>query len=576
MGRNYGSPSAARSRSPEAGWYDRCLAALTALRPNDAFDMTGIQLSRLINTLLVGLLLAFGAVYKLSGDVYAFWPEALLAAAMALTLIGSFRSGLVQRRYEDILQAFCYLTAAWFIFLAARNGFDPTYAVGLLFIIPGIGVGYGVVAQRFAPLAAFFAVCAGVSSALCYAMVGPGATALLFVASLICISFVTMFVAAGWLAARKKYRASEQRYRAVVEQSSDGIYLLDAATNTFLDANRAFCEMAGVTVGRLQGMTVEELFLPIGDESTSSHGAEDRVAERHLLRSDGALIAVELRINRIAHAGGDIHSVLVHDIQARKEYEERLLRAKESAEEIANFKSSLLTNMSHELRTPLSSILGWAAVLTDEVPDRHRELVGLIKKSGQRLHHTLDSVIELAHLHANAKTLRPALVDVKDVVVAVSEDMRAHAEAKGLEMTIECLEDAAWAEVDPACFRRILIHVLDNAVKFTDFGSVSVKMHRTGDEIGIAVTDTGEGISEAFLPSIFEEFKQESAGLSRDHEGNGLGLAIAQRLAELLSGRIDVQTERGVGSTFTILIPAAHQRIISEGRRRERQLARTG
>ena len=576
MGLNYGLGSAAHSRVSEIGWYQRSLSALTSLHPDGAFNLSGIQLCRLINVLIVGLLLTFGAVYMLSGGIYSFWPQAVLAAALIFALIGSFRSGFVQDRYEDVLQALCYLTAAWFIYLAARNGFDPTYAVGLLFIIPGIGVGYGVIAQRYAPLAVFFAICAGVSSALCYIMAGAGATTLLFTASLICISFVTMFVAAGWLAARKKYRESEQRYRAVVEQSSDGIYLFDAATNTFLDANRAFCDMAGVPVGQLRSMALEELLLPIDDDSSGFHDAEDRVAERQMLRSDGTLVPVELRINRLSHAGGDILSVLVHDIQARKEYEDRLLRAKESAEEIANFKSSLLTNMSHELRTPLSSILGWAAVLADEVPDGHRELVGLIKKSGLRLHHTLDSVIELAHLHANAKTLRPALVDLKDIVVAVSEDMRGQAEAKGLDMSIDGLEDAAWAEVDPACFRRVLVHVLDNAIKFTDYGSVSVSMRRFGDELAIAVTDTGEGISDAFLPSIFEEFKQESAGLSRDYEGNGLGLAIANRLAELLEGRIDVQTERGVGSTFTIYIPAAHQRIISEGRRREREFARTG
>lgn len=521
---------------------------------------------RLVSLLMVVLLLTFGAVYKLTDatGVNSFLPEIVLALAQLAVLGASYHLPLLRRHYGQVMKTFCYLTVGWFIALAALNGFDSNYAVGLLFIVPGLGVGYSVASRQILPLAGFFLFACVAASAACIAAAGAGAASLFFVASLLCISLVTMFVAAGWLDAQKRYLASEERYRAVVEQASDGIYMLDAETLACLDANRAFCQMAGMSLTELRNTSIRDLIDHLPNHQRESNERPDTkqsiVKERMLRCADGTKRLVELKVDRISHQDGDMLSVVVHDITSRRNYEERMRTAQANAAEIASFKSSLLTNMSHEIRTPICSILGWTAVLRDELPEHQRELVRLIEESGKRLHNTLDSVIELAHLNANARKLKPTTVDLPSLISDVAASFAAPSEGEGAEIVFEKSSRPIWAELDAVCLKRVLHHLLDNAVKFTKEGKITVSVKQMGPEIAIAVEDTGIGIGEEFLPAVFDEFRQESAGLARDHEGNGLGLAIARRLTELLEGRIEVTSERGVGSTFTVFVPGRQEK----------------
>ncbi len=532
---------------------------------NDPSDSNSeLQLSRLVSLLMVVLLLTFGAVYKVT-DVNgnnSFWPEMALAFAALFTFAASYRIEFVRLHFDVALRLLCYLAATWFIVLASTNGFLPNYAVGLLFIIPGLGVGYSVTLRRVGPLVLFFGLTVAASSVSVAVFGESSVTPSLYIGSLFCIALVTLFVAAGRLDAQKQFHAIEECYRAVVQQASDGIYLLDAESLSFIDANPAFCVMTGLTLSELKQKAITDLVVAPSDApgNYSDHlfrGRQAHIAERMLRRADGSNLYVELHIDRIRYADRDVLSVVVHDISARKEYEERLVKAKENAEEISSFKSSLLANMSHEIRTPLCSILGWTTVLNDELPESHRELIRLIERSGRRLHNTLDAVLELAQLDANFRKLEPTLVDVSEEVRSIAGAVRLQAERKGIALSVDVDCEPAWAQLDVSCLRRVLNHLVDNAIKFTNAGSVSFSVDATDSKVRIDIIDTGIGISEDFLPSIFEEFKQESVGLDRDHEGNGLGLAIVSRLVELLGGTIDVRSQRGAGSAFSITLPTA-------------------
>lgn len=522
-----------------------------------------IQLTRLVSLLMVVLLLTFSAVYKImdSSGSLAFWPELLLAATALCGIATSYRSERIRRHFNVALRVLCYLTAIWFITLSVLNEFLPNYAVGLLFILPGLGVGYSVTLRTIGPLVKFFGVTVSWASIACVLYAGPGIAPAFFVSSLICISLVTLFVAAARLDAEKQFHASEERYHAVVQQASDGIYLLDAETLTFLYANPAFCRMIGRTLSELKGKTMANLLVSHPHFAAESPGQSFRaghaqVDERVLRRADGTVFFAELRMNRIRYTDRDVLSVVVHDISSRKEYEKRLVAAKENAEEIARFKSTLLANMSHEIRTPLSSILGWTSVLNDEVPEDQREVVKLIEVSGRRLHRTLDSVLELALLEANTRRVQPHLIDVKEELHAVVSSMQMQAEKKGLNVIVDDRCPDALSRLDASCLRRVLRHLLDNAIKFTDAGEISVVVDRHASDIRIKIRDTGVGVSDDFMPSIFEEFKQESHGLDRNHEGSGLGLAIVKRLVDLMGCRISVESRRGDGSTFSIILPS--------------------
>lgn len=535
-------------------------ARIEKLLRRDAHHRDELQLTRLVSLLTVVLLLTFGAVYKITEGVgmLAFASEMVLAFFALFLLATSYHSATVRSYYHVAVRLLCYLTALWFITLAALNNFLPDYAVGLLFILPGLGVGYSVTLKRIGQLVTFHGLTVLTATVACVLFGDSGIDPVLFVVSLVCISLVTLFVAAGRLDAEKQFHASEERYQAIVQQASDGICLLDAEKHTFLDVNPAFCRMIGRSRSELVGKPFTEL-LPTPEPVSWDQAlrAQAHVVEQTLRRFDGSVFCSELRVDRIRYANRSVVSVVVQDVSKRKEYERRLVKAKEKAEEIARFKSTLLANMSHEIRTPLCSILGWAAVLNEEIPDMQRELVDLIEQSGRRLHQTLNSVFELARLESNTQSLQPIVVDVAEEVRSVVLSKRRLAAQKALTLSVHASAPDTLLRVDVSCLRRVLDHLVENAIKFTDRGEICVAVYRTTSDVKIEIRDTGIGISESFLPSIYDEFTQESVGLNRDHEGSGLGLAIVKRLVDLMGCRISVTSQRGQGSTFVIGLPLA-------------------
>lgn len=250
-------------------------------------------------------------------------------------------------------------------------------------------------------------------------------------------------------------------------------------------------------------------------------------------------------------------SQLVSDHNRRQLVSER--EAREKVEELLKLKSAFLNNMSHELRTPLTGILGFAEILAEEVPPMYREFAERIVTSGQRLQDTLNSILDLAQLEGGSLELDPAPVDVARCVMKSAERYRKHAQKKNITFNITIPSLRLESSLDESSLDRIVKSLVDNAVKFTDEGSVSVGVTSKDGHAVIRVRDTGIGISEAFLPHMFSEFRQESVGTARSYEGNGLGLAITKRLVELMGGTIEVESTQGRGSTFTVSFPLTHQ-----------------
>jgi signal transduction histidine kinase/ActR/RegA family two-component response regulator len=246
-------------------------------------------------------------------------------------------------------------------------------------------------------------------------------------------------------------------------------------------------------------------------------------------------------------------SQLVSEHNRRKFVSERA--AREKMEELLKLKSAFLNNMSHELRTPLTGILGFAEILADEVPSRHREFAERIVTSGRRLQETLNSILDLAQLEGGSLELDPRPLDVGPCVEASAERFRMRAREKNVRLVVATPSQRLESSLDAASLERIVKNLVDNALKFTNEGSVTVHVSAEDAQAVLRVRDTGIGISEAFLPHMFSEFRQESVGTSRSYEGSGLGLAITKRLVELMGGTIDVESEQGTGSTFTVRFP---------------------
>jgi len=242
---------------------------------------------------------------------------------------------------------------------------------------------------------------------------------------------------------------------------------------------------------------------------------------------------------------------------------DELERAKEDAEAASRAKSVFLTNMSHEIRTPLTAILGLADVIrAKSQSNEFDEHVARIKSAGSRLMDTLSSLLTLAKLEAGNMDVELEPVVVAEEALEVFELFRERAEEKGLEADFEVRPEArnAVAHLDPSALNSVLQNIISNAIKFTDAGRIAVRVYvhdpeGEPEQVAVAFSDTGIGISEAFRPHLFEDFKQESDGLTREHEGSGLGLSITKKLVEAMDGSITVDSEAGAGSVFTISFP---------------------
>jgi len=241
-----------------------------------------------------------------------------------------------------------------------------------------------------------------------------------------------------------------------------------------------------------------------------------------------------------------------------------LERAKEEAEAASRAKSTFLANMSHEVRTPLTAILGLADVIRAKSDgNQFDEHIRRIKSAGSRLMDTLSSLLTLAKLEAGNMEVDLEPVAITDETLEVVELFRERAEEKALDLQFSVDRDArdAVAMLDAGALNSALQNLISNAIKFTEQGEVEVSVFRSNhsqpEHLGISVRDTGIGISSEFKPYLFDDFRQESDGLTREHEGSGLGLAITKQLVEAMDGAIEVTSEPGRGSTFTLSFPVA-------------------
>ncbi|WP_457654484.1 PAS domain-containing sensor histidine kinase [Rhodocaloribacter sp.] len=214
-----------------------------------------------------------------------------------------------------------------------------------------------------------------------------------------------------------------------------------------------------------------------------------------------------------------------------------------------------LTNLGHEMRTQLTGILGFAEVLEEELTGRQKETAQLVRRSGQRLLHTVNEILMLSRLEAGGVTLHPQEVDVTAEIAEEVQLLLRWAEEKGLGLHVRQPAMPVMARIDPGAFRRVLENLVSNAIKYTEHGTVEIGVRTDAEHLYLTVKDTGIGISPEFMPHLFEEFSRESSGVVGRQEGTGLGLAITKRLVEMMHGEIHVESEPGKGTRFLVVFP---------------------
>ena len=361
--------------------------------------------------------------------------------------------------------------------------------------------------------------------------------------------------------------ASEARFRAVVEQSNEGIVLFDRDGN-FVLVNPAFCRLVGYSEEELTQIKAFTLFLRQGEMQIFLEVILARrpiVNNSQLLRSDGTTFTAEISVAPIETETEEQGYALgiVRDISERERNEAALRQAREEAETANRAKNSFLANMSHELRTPLNAILGYAQILQHHdvyascgIPELEEGL-RIIHESGTQLLNLIEDILDLSRLENGRLEVRPSSLELPAFLGNIGEFFKSQAQDKDLQFLYEA--DANLPQdirLDPKRLRQVLSKLLGNAVKFTRQGTVSLRVLRLDNGrdsehawLRFEVVDTGVGISENQYPHLFQPFSH-AQDVGEFTSGAGLGLSITQRVLHLMGSELHLKSAHTQGSRF--------------------------
>jgi two-component system sensor histidine kinase/response regulator len=397
--------------------------------------------------------------------------------------------------------------------------------------------------------------------------------------------------------AERKLAESETRFRQVFDSSLDAIIIQDPRTGAIEDANNEFLRATGLTREEVIGKSAHELRL-WASESEYARFSEILRAQGYVRNFEAQFRGKEGKtetrlINTATVEMGDRRRrvTVSHDITGLKEVERELIEAREAALAASRAKSEFLSSMSHEIRTPMNAIVGLGELLAESSLDaEQRRYVRGITSNADALLALINDILDLARIESGRLELEQNDFELDELLEQTTSGIALRAHQKGLELAVRIAPHVPLSLTgDSLRLRQILVNLLGNAVKFTLEGEIVLGVEReqgklngnafenadTGNSdaaesertalLHFTVQDTGIGIPQDKLETIFASFNQADSSTTRQYGGTGLGLAIVRRLTELYGGRVWVESKLGKGSTFHVVLPfraraAAYQR----------------
>ncbi|MDH3590798.1 MAG: CHASE domain-containing protein, partial [Planctomycetota bacterium] len=279
------------------------------------------------------------------------------------------------------------------------------------------------------------------------------------------------------------------------------------------------------------------------------------------VRKDGSEFPVRLSVTALRDNDGNITGFLGvgHDIALRKRQQRELKAAIEAAETANRTKSQFLANMSHELRTPLNAIIGYSEMLEEDAVEAGRTQSAAdlqkIKRAGRHLLMLINDVLDLSKIEAGRMELQIEPTDVGKTIEDIAETVRPLIAERGNTLDVAIGAGLGTVRTDVTRLRQVLFNLLSNAAKFTNKGVIRLEAAAATGHVEFLVADTGIGMSSKQLEHVFDPFSQADSSTTRKYGGTGLGLAICRQFCELMGGEITVESEPGVGTTFTVRLP---------------------
>lgn len=375
----------------------------------------------------------------------------------------------------------------------------------------------------------------------------------------------------GVLADVTEVKTRNAEFAGIVSAINRGLSVVEYdMEGRVLNANSNFLTLFGYNNWQVLGQYIS-MFYPTDNEDAvaTNRAVWERVQqgefqsdEFQYAASDGRPLWVQASFNPILDAGGKPFKVvqLITDMTLRRTIEQDLLRA----EAVAEARSGFLANMSHEIRTPMNAIIGFTeALLETELQPEQSRYLGIVHRSAHFMLRLLNDILDTIKLDKGAMTLESVDFCTRDLCQQVIDEQRIQAERKNLYLRLEVDEGTPeWLRGDGLRVQQILTNIIGNAIKFTHDGGVVVSaryVRHTDDNVSgqliLKVRDTGIGMTPEQIRHIFDPFTQADASTTRRYGGTGLGTTISRQLAELMKGRITVDSEFGKGSCFTVVLP---------------------
>jgi len=369
---------------------------------------------------------------------------------------------------------------------------------------------------------------------------------------------------------QQKIFESEERFRMLAENVPGIIYLSKNDKNySIIYLNDQFSNITGYdkTLFLEHKLTFNDIILP--EDAEINKKEVDKAIEEgrsyhfqyRIKNKKGQILWMEEFGSAIIVEGKNdmLFEGFILDVTERILDEQKLILAKEQAEKSDKLKSEFLAQMSHEIRTPINTILSFSSLLRDEleesIDEELKSCFTSMSSAGRRIIRTIDLILNMSEVQAGIYDYVSKYINVStDLLDPVRNELVYVAAEKGLSFNVNIQTDDLFIWADEYTVGQIVNNLVDNAIKYTEKGGVEINIYRNIDfKLVIEVTDTGIGISSDYLPMLFTPFSQEEQGYTRKFEGNGLGLALVKKYCELNNADIEVESEKGVGSTFRVI-----------------------